>query len=135
LTVRGAGSIVPAAMLPAVPDTAARVILAAAFLPFAWFAARDFRLHVTARRVSMAENVLHLALGVMLAAVLARAFRFEGMATAFAVLVFAVFGAADEFVFHRGLPAEEHDVHAKEHFALFVFMAVFGALLHLRARS
>jgi hypothetical protein len=83
----------------------------------------------------MAENVLHLALGVMLAAVLARAFRFEGTATAFAVLLFAAFGAADEFVFHRGLPAEEHDVHAKEHFALFLFIAVFGALVHLRARG
>jgi hypothetical protein len=122
-------------MLPAVPDTAARVVLGVAFLPFVYFAARDFRLHLTVRKVSVAENVLHLVLGIVLAAVLARAFRFRGAETAFAVLLFALFGAADEFVFHRGLPAEEHDAHAKEHFALFVFIAVFGALVHLRARG
>jgi hypothetical protein len=38
----------------------------------------------------------------------------------------------DEFVFHRGLPASEHDVHAKEHFALFIFIAVFGVLARAR---
>jgi hypothetical protein len=125
--------MVRAPMSLAIPDAGARAILAASLLPFLYFAARDFRLHLTARRVSAAENVLHLVLGVMLAAVLTRAFQFRGADTAFAVLLFAVFGAADEFVFHRRLPSEEHDVHAKEHFALFVFMAVFGALLHLRA--
>jgi hypothetical protein len=119
-------------MAPAIPDAAGRVILAIALLPFLYFAGRDFRLHLTVRKVSGAENLLHLALGVMLAAVLARAFQFRGAETAFAVLLFAVFGAADEFAFHRQLPSEEHDVHAKEHFALFVFIAVFGALVHLR---
>ena len=117
----------------ALPDAASRVILAASLLPFLYFAGRDFRLHLTARKVPMAENVLHLVLGVLLAAVITRAFLFRGREAAFALLAFAIAGAADEFVFHRKLPAEEHDVHAKEHFALFIFMAVFGALLHLRA--
>jgi TctA family transporter len=119
-------------MTLAIPDAAGRVILAAALVPFLYFAGRDFRLHLTARRVSMAENLLHLVLGILLAAVITRAFLFRGREAAFAVLLFAAAGAMDEFVFHRSLPAEEHDVHAKEHFALFVFMAVFGALLHLR---
>lgn len=116
----------------AIPDAAGRVILATALAPFLYFAARDFRLHFTARKVSIAENVLHLVLGFLLAAVITRVFLFRGREAAFAILLFAIAGAADEFVFHRGLPAEEHDVHAKEHFALFVFVAVFGALLHLR---
>jgi hypothetical protein len=116
----------------AIPDAAARAILAAALAPFLYFAGRDFRLHLRVRKVPAAENLLHLALGVLLAGALARAFLFRGAEAAFAVLAFAALGAVDEFVFHRGIPAEEHDVHAKEHFALFVFLAVFGALVHLR---
>ena len=119
-------------MTLAIPDVAGRVILAAALAPFLYFAGRDFRLHLSARKVSAAEHILHLALGILLAGAIARAFLFRGRETAFAVVLFAIAGAADEFVFHRGLPAEEHDVHAKEHFALFIFVAVFGALLHLR---
>lgn len=120
-------------MFPQIPDAAGRVILAVSLAPFLYFAGRDFRLHFTARKVPVAENLLHLALGVLLAAVITRTFLFHGREAAFAILLFALAGAADEFVFHRGLPAEEHDVHAKEHFALLVFVAVFGALLHLRA--
>jgi len=122
-------------MFPAIPDAAGRVILGASLVPFLYFAGRDFRLHFTARKVSIAENLLHLALGVLLAAVITRTFLFRGREAAFAILLFALAGALDEFVFHRRLPAEEHDVHAKEHFALFVFVAVFGVLLHLRAAT
>ena len=118
----------------AIPDTAGRVVLALALAPFAYFAARDFRLHLQARKVPLAENVLHLALGLLLMGALVRAFQFRVPEAAFAMAAFAVCGAADEFVFHRGIPAEEHDVHAKEHFALFIFLAVFFALVHLRAQ-
>ena len=113
-------------------DAAARVVLGLALLPFLYFAVRDQVLHFSARRVSIAENLLHLALGVVLAAVIARAFFFRERAVAMGVLAFAVLGSLDEFVFHRGLPAVEHDVHAKEHFALFVFIAVFGVLVQFR---
>ena len=119
----------------AIPDTAGRVVLALAFAPFAYFAARDFRLHLKARRVPLAENLVHLALGVLLAAALVRAFQFRAAEAAYAIATFAVCGAADEFVFHRGIPAEEHDVHAKEHYALFVFLAVFFALVQMRGGS
>jgi hypothetical protein len=117
----------------AIPDSAGRVVLALALAPFAYFAARDFRLHLRARRVPLAENLIHLALGLVLAGALVRAFQFRAAEAAYALAIFAVCGAADEYVFHRGIPAEEHDVHAKEHYALFVFVAVFFALVQLRA--
>lgn len=113
-------------------DAAARIVLGLALLPFLYFAGRDQVLHLTARRVSIAENLLHVALGILLVMVIARAFQFRERSVAMGVLAFAVAGSLDEFVFHRGLPAAEHDVHAKEHFALFVFVAVFGVLVHLR---
>ena len=117
----------------AIPDAAGRLILAAALFPYLYFAGRDFRLHLTLRRVPVAENVLHLALAIPLLAAIGFAFQFRVREAALAMALFAVFGAADEYVFHRGIPAEEHDVHAKEHYALFVFLAVFGALVQLRA--
>ena len=114
-------------------DAVARAVLAVALLPFLYFAARDQVLHLTARRVSLAENLLHLALALVLAGVIARAFVFREKSVALGILAFVLFGAVDEYVFHRGLPAGEHDVHAKEHFALLIFVAVFGALAHLRS--
>ena len=119
----------------AIPDLAGRIVLAIALAPFAYFAARDFRLHLSARRVPAAENALHLALGVLLVGALVRAFQFRAADAAYAICAFALCGAADEFVFHRGIPAEEHDVHAKEHYALFVFLAVFFALVQMRGGS
>jgi hypothetical protein len=113
-------------------ETAARVILALALLPFLYFAARDQILHLTVRRVPVAENILHGLLALLLAAVMVRAFQFDVPSVAVGVLAFALAGAIDEFVFHRGLPSAEHDVHAKEHFALFLFVAVFGVLVRAR---
>jgi Kef-type K+ transport system membrane component KefB len=113
-------------------DVLARLAMAVALLPFLVFAGRDLRLHLTVRRVSWAEEALHLFFGLVLAYAISRAFLFEGRALALSLLAFALGGAIDEFGFHRGLPPEEHDAHAKEHFALFLFMAVAGVALHLR---
>jgi hypothetical protein len=106
-----------------------RVVLGAALLPFLYFAARDQWLHLRARRVPLAENGVHALLGLIHAAVIARAFLFEWRFVIAGLAAFAICGAVDEFVFHRGLPAIESDVHAKEHFALFAFFAVFGLIL------
>ncbi len=38
-----------------------------------------------------------------------------------AAMVVALFGAADEYGYHRGIPGEESDLHAKGHLALFLF--------------
>jgi hypothetical protein len=107
---------------------AARLLLGVALIPFLYFAARDQILHFTARRVPLAENILHLFLGIILAVVIARAFQFDRRFVTIGALVFAGTGALDEFIFHRGLPESESDVHAKEHFALFIFIAVFWLL-------
>jgi hypothetical protein len=109
-------------------ETAARALLALALLPFLYFAVRDQVLHLTVRRVPVAENVVHALLAVLLAAVIVRAFLFDVASVAGGVLAFALVGAIDEFGFHRGLPSDEHDVHAKEHFALLLFVAVFGVV-------
>jgi len=109
-----------------------RVLLGASLLPFLWFAARDQLLHLRARRVSLPENLLHLLLGMLMAIVLGRAFLFDTKWMAVALLLFVVCGALDEYVFHRRIPEVEHDVHAKEHFALLFFVAVFAALVWVR---
>lgn len=111
---------------------AARALLAVALAPFLWFAGRDQFLHFTARRVSVAENVIHLLLGLLLAIVIGRAFLFQPRLVAFALVAFVVVGASDEYVFHRRIPEVEHDVHAKEHFALLFFVAVFSALVWVK---
>ena len=108
--------------------TEARLFLAAALLPFLYFAGRDQVLHFSARRVPIAETVVHAVLGAILIVIVARAFLFQQWFVTIGFLLFALFGMIDEFVFHRGLPASESDVHAKEHFALFVFVALFEVL-------
>jgi hypothetical protein len=112
--------------------TTARVLLGLSLLPFLYYAGRDQLLHFRVRRVSIAENVLHLVLGVLLAIVIGRAILLQPRPAALALLLFVICGAIDEYIFHRGIPELEHDVHAKEHFALLFFVAVFGALTWVR---
>jgi hypothetical protein len=109
-------------------ESTARVVLGASLLPFLYFAGRDQVLHFSARRVPLAETIVHFFLGAILIVLIARAFLFQQWFVTIGFLIFAVFGLIDEFVFHRGLPASESDVHAKEHFTLFVFVAVFEVL-------
>jgi hypothetical protein len=108
---------------------AARLLLAGSLLPFSWYAIRDQILHVTVRKVSIAENVIHALLAVFLTVVIVRAFLFQTKWMAIALLLFVVTGAVDEYVFHRRIPESEHDVHAKEHFALLFFVAVFAGIV------
>jgi len=100
------------------------LFLAAALAPFLLFAGRDNMMHFQLRKVSPAEHILHAGLGLALAAVISMAFqaRFDAMITWLAL--FCLAGCIDEYGFHRDIPAEEHDVHAKEHFALLFFVAM-----------
>ncbi len=41
-----------------------------------------------------------------------------------ALVIFAIAGGVDEYIFHRDIPAEESDLHAKEHLALLIFIVV-----------
>jgi hypothetical protein len=111
---------------------AARLLLAGSLLPFSWYAIRDQILHVTVRKVSIAENIVHALLAVFLTVVIVRAFLFQTKWMAIALLLFVATGAIDEYVFHRGIPESEHDVHAKEHFALLFFVAVFAGIVWVR---
>ncbi len=104
---------------------AARIAgLVAAFLPFAWFAWLDTRYHLSTRKPGGPENLVHLGLGVCQLGLLVNAIRADLRFELFALAGIAVLGGLDEFGFHRALPAFESDVHAKSHFALFIFVVV-----------
>ena len=100
------------------------LVLGAALIPFLWFAYKDNALHFRARKVSIGEHILHLGLGLSLAATISMAFQGRLDAMVLWLAVFCIAGSADEFGYHRDIPEQEHDVHAKEHFALLLFIAV-----------
>ena len=103
---------------------AARAVIAAALAPFLFFAVRDQVLHLTIRRVPVLENVIHAALAILLTFVIARSFQFDTRGVIFGAIAFVVTGALDEYIYHRRIPEQESDVHAKEHFALLGFIVV-----------
>ena len=100
------------------------LLLALGLAPFAWYAYQDNKMHFSLRRVSRAEHLLHLLLGLFLVAVIGAAFRGQTEGMVLALGGFCLLGAADEYGFHRDIPSEEHDCHAKEHFGLLVFVVV-----------
>lgn len=107
------------------------LVLAAAAAPFFVYAARDLRVHLGPRKPGGQENALHVLLGVAQLALFVAAGIGHLRGEITAVVAVALLGALDEFVFHRGLPADESDLHAKAHFALFVFVATALAVNHV----
>ncbi len=104
--------------------------MSVALVPFLVFAYRDNVLHFRARSVPKLENVIHLLLGFVLFFLIGSAFMGRIGRMLVGLAIFSVIGAIDELGYHRAsaIPTEEHDVHAKQHFALFVFVCVaFGA--------
>jgi hypothetical protein len=107
---------------------ATRVVVVVLALVFARYAYLDTIYHLRVRKPSTAENLLHLLLGlcelVLIGAALAphKPLFFGGAAGT------AALGAIDEFGFHRGLPADENDYHAKGHLALFALFAAASVL-------
>lgn len=91
----------------------------ASFLYYAW---KDNAYHFKGRKVTRGEHLLHLALGLILAGLITAAFRVDHPRLMVFGGLFALAGAADEFGYHRGLPAEEIDLHAKEHLSLLIFL-------------
>lgn len=100
------------------------LILVAAFLPFVYFAVRDQIFHLRGRKVGVSENLLHLGLGITLAIFFTQALKARYPAMIGALVLFAVAGGADEYIYHRHIPGEESDLHAKEHLALMIFLVV-----------
>ena len=100
------------------------VILVVSFLPFLYFGFRDTMFHFRGRRVSVAEHLLHLGVGVALAILFTQALYANYAGLLGALLLFLLAGGIDEYIFHRQLPGEESDLHAKEHLALVIFIAI-----------
>ena len=118
---------------------ATRIVITIFALVFARYAYLDARYYFRLRKPSKLEDLLHLLLGVcelglIVGALWPQRLLFLGGAAATAVL-----GAADEYVFHRGLPADENDYHAKGHLALFIVFVAASVMPgvvggHRRAR-
>jgi hypothetical protein len=99
-------------------------ILSVSFLPFLYFGAKDTMFHFRGRKVSLTEHLLHAAIGLVLGILFWHAIQAHHVVVLAALLLFVVAGSADEYIFHRGIPAEESDLHAKEHLALLIFIVV-----------
>ena len=102
-------------------------VIIALFAPFAFFGLKDNSFHFRGRRVSVTEHVLHLGIGMTQVMMLVQAIKGNFVLLFVALGLMAIAGSADEYVFHRDLPPEESDLHAKQHFAQFVL--VVGAMI------
>lgn len=100
------------------------IIVVVSFLPFLYYATLDGVFHFRGRRVSLAEHLIHLAIGLALGLVFAAAVMANQLVMLGSLAVFLVAGGLDEYVWHRDLPAHESDLHAKEHLALLIFLGV-----------
>ena len=100
------------------------LVLVVTLSPFAFYAWRDTVAHFRLRKPGWKENVIHLVLAIQQVALVIGAFRGSAPRVVLAGAGVAIAGAIDEWGFHRGLPAEESDIHAKAHFALFGFAMV-----------
>ena len=98
------------------------VLLVVALLPYLYYGGRDAVFHFTGRKVSLVEHLLHLVIGFTLAAAVILAFRGYQGRMLLALGAFLAAGAIDEYVYHRGLPEAETDLHAKGHMALLIFV-------------
>jgi hypothetical protein len=98
-------------------------VLVLSTLAFVRFAARDMRLHKRGRPITSGEHAIHGLLGLAQLALFVGAFVASSALFVGGTLATAVLGAGDEYAFHRGIPGEESDLHAKAHWALFIFIA------------
>ena len=76
------------------------------------------------RKVSASEHLLHVGIGICQAIMFVQAIRSDFILMFGAMLLLLVAGGMDEYVFHRDLPPTESDLHAKQHFALFIFVVI-----------
>ena len=100
------------------------MVLIPALGAFIWYAGKDLRAHLKARRVPLLENLVHLALGAAQLVLIRGALSGDVRSLLVGALATAAFGALDEFAFHRGIPSEESDLHAKAHWALFTVLVL-----------
>lgn len=99
-------------------------ILVLSFVPFLYYGGKDTMFHFRGRKVSATEHLLHLVLGLVLGVMFSQALMAHHGVVLVTMLLFVIVGGLDEYVFHRGIPAEESDLHAKEHLALLIFIII-----------
>ena len=99
-------------------------ILAIFLLPYLYYGTRDNIYHFTGRKVSLVEHIVHLIIGITLFGAIANAFAGRAIIFVTGIALFLIVGAIDEYIYHRGLPEHESDLHAKGHLALLIFVVV-----------
>lgn len=104
------------------------VILVPLFLFFLYYARKDFLYHRRQRKVPVAERILHGGIGVIIGGMFLQAILGNSQLMLLALVLFVVLGGADEYLFHRGIPGDESDIHAKEHLALTIFVVASLAI-------
>src|SRR5688572_11928348 len=100
------------------------VVLLISFLPFLYYAGKDTMFHLRGRKVSTTEHILHAAIGLVLVVLFSHALMAHHLIVLSALLLFVVAGGIDEYIFHRDIPEEESNLHAKEHLALLIFLVM-----------
>src|SRR3954462_4427640 len=93
-------------------------LIIASFIPFVVFGAKDNAFHFRGRKVSVSEHLLHVAIGITQAMIFVQALRGNFIGLFAILLLLMIAGGIDEYIFHRDLPGEESDLHAKQHWAL-----------------
>jgi hypothetical protein len=104
------------------------LLLAVALAPYLWLAWKDNALHFKARKVPPLEHVTHVGVVLALVVGISAVFRRDIDHMLLGAAAFLPPALADEWLFHREIPAEEHDVHAKQHLMLFAF-AILATLI------
>ena len=108
--------------------TVRAILLTLCLAPYLYFGIRDVLHHTEHRVVSFTERLLHVTLGFLLVIIIPHAYMGHFDVVIAGVVLFVAARALDEFVFHRGLAAEEVDLHAKTHFGFLIFVAGFAGL-------
>jgi len=78
--------------------------------------------HARHRLTPLPERLLHLAMGLTLLTVVTHAYQANRGVVLLGLVVFMVIRAMDEFVYHRGLAAEESSLHANTHMGFMIFI-------------
>jgi hypothetical protein len=99
-------------------------ILVLSFVPFIYYGGKDTAFHFRGRKVSPSEHLLHAIIGLVLLILFVHALLGHHLVVLCALVLFVVAGSIDEYIFHRDIPPEESDLHAKEHLALIIFIVV-----------
>ena len=94
------------------------------FIPFIHYGIKDNSFHFHGRKVTAWEHLLHIGIGMCQAIIFIQALRSDFILMFAAMILLLAAGGMDEYIFHRDLPAVESDLHAKQHFALFIFVII-----------